>query len=949
MPSLSHRFVWYNSHGQGRNRFALFRRSFELKSAPREAKIHLFADTAYQLFVNGEFAQFGPLRFDVRRPRYDTIDLADHLRPGRNVVAVLVKSFGCKTFKDNSEQAGFIAWGKMKDGSGGTVDFGTASASEWRTKRCRAFDEHAVKMSFALDPIDIYRQENEDTGWTTADFDDSAWGACVELEKPEIWGELQPRTIPFMELDEAPRQIHWPVDPLSDEETVYSFSVPGPDFHGPTELFSGRDKMAIGVATWIHSPRDQEVTLGLFWGHYFFNGKECADRQGTQGLRTNGHVALRKGWNAFFARERFSDDCLSFMIGAPKGAGLSLSPRKRLDDDCHFLRTKALEPCHIDRALEKGVPEAGDESFAEAGGWVEVSSGEMEGNPARRGMWDLYGQPFEQVTADGLVGKSFPLASYPHGFSVMIDLEEMRLVLPQLSLSGGRGSIVELAYSEHLMEDRRHLLHNVVYAAGDRAHVSQDRMQFMPSQPRGARYIRLTVRQPKDDVTIDQLRFLSCRYPVQRLGAFRCSDPVLNDIWEMCRRTQHANMEDVYVDCSGRERGMYLRDTIIQFHNALAAFGDTALMGRCMELFGQSPDASGKFRCVYPNKGSYTIADFAIEAIDGYWRYYLNTGDRERLQQDWPAMLGSIGWFNQLSDEREDGLLDADWPERRKEKQSYGGLHGDNKVPASLLDKTGPNANLTFPYLLMLRSATRIARLLGDDGRAEDFDRRRERVMKNARRLFWNDEAEGFNDNLAGKTQSFHASLLAVNAGVATPEQEKAIRRRLLREFDGVFVNGYSPDGGCRFSPAYSFFIFQGLYALNLAGLAERLMRQGWGWMLAQGARTTPEFFQFTASHCHAWSACPMYYLSRYALGINFTLAPDFSIAWIDIRSDLDWAEGSFPIPGTGEKVDIKWQRRSEGRIAARVNAPDCLSLHYDSNRIELLHTDLEPSHFARG
>ena len=97
MISLNAKFIWCDMEGRGRNLFAFFRRTFSIHSIVKSAQIHIFADTCYQLFINGIFIDFGPIRFDPRFPRYDTYDIADFLKPGKNVIAIKVNHYGCKT------------------------------------------------------------------------------------------------------------------------------------------------------------------------------------------------------------------------------------------------------------------------------------------------------------------------------------------------------------------------------------------------------------------------------------------------------------------------------------------------------------------------------------------------------------------------------------------------------------------------------------------------------------------------------------------------------------------------------------------------------------------------------------------------------------------------------------------------------------------------------------
>lgn len=104
-PSTA-RFVWLDRTGSGRNLYAMFRKSVDITGTVKNAAIHIFADTFYKLYVNGTFVEYGPIRFDPRFPQFDTHDIRAHLKPGRNVIAVLVNHFGMKTFKAMPAAAG---------------------------------------------------------------------------------------------------------------------------------------------------------------------------------------------------------------------------------------------------------------------------------------------------------------------------------------------------------------------------------------------------------------------------------------------------------------------------------------------------------------------------------------------------------------------------------------------------------------------------------------------------------------------------------------------------------------------------------------------------------------------------------------------------------------------------------------------------------------------------
>jgi hypothetical protein len=69
---------------------ALFRRPFDVDDVPPRAPLRLSADSRYVRWVNGTEVGRGPIRSQPRRLRYDEYDVAAYLRPGRNVLAVLV-------------------------------------------------------------------------------------------------------------------------------------------------------------------------------------------------------------------------------------------------------------------------------------------------------------------------------------------------------------------------------------------------------------------------------------------------------------------------------------------------------------------------------------------------------------------------------------------------------------------------------------------------------------------------------------------------------------------------------------------------------------------------------------------------------------------------------------------------------------------------------------------
>src|SRR5438874_3520992 len=110
------------------------RRSFLLEKAPTRFVVHVSADNRYRLFVNGVQVSSGPQRSDVTHWRYETLDLAPHLRAGRNVIAAIVWNWGsARPVAQHSHRTGFLLQGTSP------VEALLNTGKEWKVLRDPAY------------------------------------------------------------------------------------------------------------------------------------------------------------------------------------------------------------------------------------------------------------------------------------------------------------------------------------------------------------------------------------------------------------------------------------------------------------------------------------------------------------------------------------------------------------------------------------------------------------------------------------------------------------------------------------------------------------------------------------------------------------------------------------------------------------------------------------------
>ncbi len=201
-----------------KNRWFHFRKPFHLPAPADEAPLSITVDGRYLLTVNGAELGRGPVRCSPLFQRYDEYDLAPYLKAGRNVLAVLVHTYGRDTafyetvkgmWQPTFGDGGLWTEGFAASGSRRT-DLSTDGA--WRCLQSAAWRQDAPQSNHSLGFIEDLDGEAIDPRWVDADFDDSQWDEARALIAggggPESdyggmetrpFPTLLPRAIPMLE------------------------------------------------------------------------------------------------------------------------------------------------------------------------------------------------------------------------------------------------------------------------------------------------------------------------------------------------------------------------------------------------------------------------------------------------------------------------------------------------------------------------------------------------------------------------------------------------------------------------------------------------------------------------------------------------------------------------------------------------------------------------------
>lgn len=181
-----------------------FRRVIELRQVPKSLIVHVSADPRCRLFVNGAEVWTGPARSDLQHWPYGSLDLAPHLRPGRNVLAATVWNHGeYNPWSQISHRTAFLLQGA------GTAESVVNTGPSWRVFADPSYsisDTSRYPGIPALRPV-RFDARTHPWGWETPAFDDATWKAPALLGRAAARGVsdagspwwLAPQSLPPLE------------------------------------------------------------------------------------------------------------------------------------------------------------------------------------------------------------------------------------------------------------------------------------------------------------------------------------------------------------------------------------------------------------------------------------------------------------------------------------------------------------------------------------------------------------------------------------------------------------------------------------------------------------------------------------------------------------------------------------------------------------------------------
>ena len=886
------KWIWPEKmSGYEYNQQVIFRRDFTLEQPVKSAELAISADTVYRLKVNGQWLADGPARAYPEHYGYDKLDLAPLLRRGLNRIEVDVRFFGCGTFHQLPQRGGLLL---QLDVDGKTL---LTSDADWQAAIMPQWVASTPKISPQQGPYEIF------------DASRSAppeWRNCAVID-PAPWQDLTERSIPMLTRREALCRCVLSVQAVKPARHTLAICPQRLKF--PTDFSINRHNLIpLLLAFEFEASAKAEITLPTVNLSLLVNGKPA---------NANGKFSVARGTN--FVVASMTELCGHFSsvaITLPDEPSLRVGslychifddlavikpdiPYLWANPEIQQLIAEYFQRCRV-------LPEIGDladfrRRFPES---CELDQSELLSYDAAQNA--LLSDPAPgQVQVDGLQNLIHPddrdAVFYPlDGADIrfICDLGAQDVGYWNFMLNAPRGTIVDIAAAEYRNADGVIQPTGYWYLNSMRYICCEGFNRFTSYQRRSGRYLVVTLRNFSSPVRFRSLRLVESTYPVVQQCGFRCSDPLLDRIYEISARTLKLCMEDTFTDCPLYEQTFWVGDARSEALFAMASVGAYDLARHCLKLVGESEDHLPFIGCQIPSGWQAQIPAQGLMWVLAAEDYFRESGDAAFIAELWPRIAELLRRALALRSPKTGLMKTGDWNflEWSDTKTEY---------PTMLY-----NSQLLIGAL---HSAEFLAGELGRDSEQEQLRRHRQEVTA-AVNACWSERHLAYYNALDADDQpveefAVHTSILALLFDAMPPGAEAAVKANILTRRHDLCQCG---------SPFFTFYLHQALEKLDMPDESYQRIRGDYLPMLKEDATTVWESFPGavldrmednpfpTRSHCHAWSSIPLELFPRLLLGVRPLDVGGKKFAISPYPADLDWAGGDRMTPAG--KITVNWQ-----------------------------------------
>lgn len=401
-----------------------------------------------------------------------------------------------------------------------------------------------------------------------------------------------------------------------------------------------------------------------------------------------------------------------------------------------------------------------------------------------------------------------------------------------------------------------------------------------------------------DDLVMD---FEYAPHDLSHSGSFRCSDELLNRIWQVGAYTMDLTTREFFMDGIKRDRWTWSGDAIQSYlMNYYLRFDSECVKRTIRQLRGKDPVTA------HVN----TIMDYTFYWFKSVLDYYQYTADVAFVREMWPRMVSLMDYVlgrtnaEGMAEGQPDDWIFVDWVDFPMHKRG----------------------TLCFEQLLFCKALETMAvceRLVTEQKGESRYARLAANLREKIHSSFWDNDKQAFlhaiEDGKLNTQITKFPNMFAILYDLCSADEKQAIMQSVM----------LNPDIAPITTPYMRFYELE---ALCMGGHHQQVlseMRQYWGGMLKEGATSFWEKYNpeehgtehlamygrpYGKSLCHAWGASPVYLLGKYYLGVCPTRPGYEEFEIRPVLGDLDWMEGDVPTPHG--MIHVKMNRQEVSVLA---------------------------------
>lgn len=412
----------------------------------------------------------------------------------------------------------------------------------------------------------------------------------------------------------------------------------------------------------------------------------------------------------------------------------------------------------------------------------------------------------------------------------------------------------------------------------------------------GFRYIRIRFLRGGPVLHFRTIAAEGITYPVQYVGSFESSDPLLNRIWETGTYTTRLCMQDDIWDAPKRDRGRWSGDLDIEGRTIFSAFGDSFLLEDTLNHLAEEAT---------PHHIINSIPGYSARWITTLATLYQDSNDVAFVKQQHAHLIEQLRVM--------DNILDASDGLPRKEIHTWEFV---DWAPELYGSAEPSRVGTALGFLLAYQQAPALLRAAGDDAAAARY----EHVAETLRHTLQHTLLQEGKDNHSATNNlgtTWQLNTLAVLTHLQ-PADDAGIWEHVLSH-----VKQDAP-ADAQISPYFNGYVLDAMSETGHADRALDWLRTFWGGMLQEGATSFWEAYDlrwpkkdahlslqadgtsgYYVSLAHGWSTAPTSWLTSYVLGVTAT-APGFASVQVRPRLfDLSYARGTVPTPHGAIHISI--------------------------------------------